>query len=158
MTYSYARVALLAIAVLATSAFAQDRMGEANDLQALRSAVRGDKKAYVASVLHLSDAEARKFWPSYDTYQRHLDAIGRRRAVVLEALVDGDRPISDAYARTLANELMAVDEAEIKARRTLQSKVMRTLPARKAARYLQLEAKIRAVEAYDIASAFPLAK
>jgi len=34
--------------------------------------------------------------------------------------------------------------------------VMRALPPKKAARYLQLESKIRANRAYDIAVAFPL--
>ena len=35
---------------------------------------------------------------------------------------------------------------------------MRALPAKKALRYLQLESKIRAVQAYDIAQAIPLVK
>jgi hypothetical protein len=35
--------------------------------------------------------------------------------------------------------------------------VMRALPASLAARYVQLESKFRAIQAYDIAAAFPLA-
>ena len=35
---------------------------------------------------------------------------------------------------------------------------MRALPPRKAARYLQLESKIRAMQDYDIAKAIPLVK
>jgi hypothetical protein len=66
--------------------------------------------------------------------------------------------MSDLYAKNLASELVAADDAEIKARRVLYNKVMKALPATKAARYLQLESKIRAVQAYDIASTFPLVK
>jgi hypothetical protein len=56
---------------------------------------------------------------------------------------------------------MAADEAEVKSRRTLQNRLMRGVPTRilppsKAARYLQLESKIRAVQAYDIAATIPL--
>jgi hypothetical protein len=56
---------------------------------------------------------------------------------------------------------MAADEAEVKSRRSLQNRLMRgvptrILPPRKAARYLQLESKIRAVQAYDIAANIPL--
>ena len=47
-------------------------------------------------------------------------------------------------------------ETEVRARRKLYNGLMRALPAKKAARYLQLEAKIRTVQAYDIASAIPL--
>jgi hypothetical protein len=36
--------------------------------------------------------------------------------------------------------------------------VMKALPAKKAARYLQLEAKIRATQLYDVAEAIPLIK
>jgi hypothetical protein len=59
--------------------------------------------------------------------------------------------------------MIAADEAEIKARRTLHNRLMRGVPTRilppnKAARYLQLESKIRAVQAYDIAAGIPLAK
>ena len=52
----------------------------------------------------------------------------------------------------------ANDEAEIKARRTMHNRVMRALPPRKAARYLQLESKVRAVQDYDIATTIPLIK
>jgi hypothetical protein len=53
---------------------------------------------------------------------------------------------------------MAADEAEIKARRSMHNKVLRALPVKKAARYLQLESKIRAFQDYDIAVAIPLVK
>jgi hypothetical protein len=73
-------------------------------------------------------------------------------------LVSLDRPLSDPYARSLANEFIAADEEEIKARRTLHNRVMRALEPKKAARYLQLESKIRAIQAYDIAATIPLIK
>jgi hypothetical protein len=47
---------------------------------------------------------------------------------------------------------------ETKARRTLYNRVMSALPATKAVRYLQLENKIRAVQAYDLAQSLPLIK
>ena len=53
--------------------WAQGNAADVTDMQALRAAVRADKKAYVASVLELTDAEAKKFWPLYDAYQRTLD-------------------------------------------------------------------------------------
>jgi Spy/CpxP family protein refolding chaperone len=144
--------------LVAPLAPAQDRFAGATDMQALRDAVKKDKRQLVASTLQLTDAEAKKFWPLYDDYQRALDAASRQRAVVMEDLLSLDKPLSDLYAKTLATELIAADENEVKARRKLQNAVMKALPPRKAARYLQLEAKIRAYQAYDIAAAFPLLK
>src|ERR1700680_4838557 len=142
-------------------AAAEDKGADVTDMQALRDAVRGDKKALVASTLKLTDDEAKKFWPVYDAYQRDVDLANRRRNVTLEALIVLDKPPSDLHARSLANELIAADEAEIKSRRTLHNRLLRGVPTRilppnKAARYLQLESKMRAVQAYDIAANIPL--
>ena len=151
-------VLLFAVAAFGPSAsWAQDTAG-ATEMSALRAAVKTDKKAFVASALSLTDAEAKKFWPIYDAYQRDLDLATRRRNVVVVDVVGTGKPISDLYAKNLANELLAADEAEIKSRRTMQNKVMRALPDKKAARYVQLESKIRAYQDYDIAVAIPLVK
>ena len=147
--------------IAAQSTVAEDKTADVTDMEALRKAVQSDKKALVASTLKLTDAEAKRFWPLYDAYQRDVDLANRRRNVVVVTLVGRDKPLSDLYARNLATELMAADEAEVKSRRTLQNRLMRGVPTRilppsKAARYLQLESKIRAVQAYDIAATIPL--
>src|SRR5262249_61058196 len=116
---------------------------------AWREAVRVEKKAFVAKTLKLTEAEGKRFWPIYDAYQRDLDVVNRRRVLALETLVGRDMDVSDIYARNLAGELIATDEAELKLRRALQNRLLsRTperdvMPATKAARYLQLESKIR---------------
>ncbi len=150
---------LLAVAAVAVPpAWAQGTGADMTDMQALRSAVRTDKKAYVASVLKLTDTEAKKFWPAYDAYQRTFDMTNREKSVTLEGVIAQDKPVSEPYAKQIAKDLIAADELEVKARRTLYNRLMRAVPAKKALRYLQLEAKIRAVQAYDIAQAIPLVK
>ncbi len=128
------------------------------DMQALRSAVGQDKKGYVSNMLQLTDAEAKKFWPVYEAYQRTLATTDRRRARAYEDLIATDRPISDAYAKKLSEEMLMADEAELKARRTMHSGAMRALPDKKAAQYLQLEARLRAAKQYDMAAAMPAIK
>jgi Spy/CpxP family protein refolding chaperone len=149
---------LAALALAATASLAQGQAAPANDMQALRTAVRADKKAFVAKTLELAPAEDKKFWPIYDAYQRALNASNRQVALAVEELVGFDRPLSDAFAKQLAAELIAADENEIKARRRMQNQLMRALPPKKAARYLQLESKIRAFQDYDLAVAIPLVK
>ena len=139
--------------ILASPAWAEGNAADVTDMQALRTAVRADKKAYVASVMKLTDAEAKKFWPAYDAYQRDLDMTNREKNVTLEGVIAQDKPMSDPYAKQIAKDLIAADEAEVKARRTLYNRLMKAVPPKKALRYLQLEAKIRAVQAYDIAQA-----
>ena len=147
---------LFAAAVVATPyAAGEDKFAGTTDMQTLRDAVKADKRALVASTVQPTDAEAKRFWPAYETYQRALESASRQRTVVIEELLGLGKPLSDRYAQTVANRLIAADETEIRARRRLQNAVMKVVPGTKAVRYLQLEAKIRAYQAYDLASAFP---
>ena len=93
--------ALLVVAaiVLIPCAFAEDKIADVTDMQALRVAVRADKKAFVASTLQLTPTEAKKFWPLYDEYQRNLDMTNRRRFVAVERLIVQDRPASRRSAQ-----------------------------------------------------------
>jgi len=163
MKRNVAAVILSAIMIVAPLASAADKAAADAELQAMWKAVQTDKRAYVASVLNLTPAEAKNFWPIYDQYQRDLDMYNRRRNVALEGLIGSDKPVSDLYAKQLASELIAADEGEIKARRKMQNKLIQNrllspLPANKAARYLQIETRIRAVQLYGIAEEFPLIK
>ena len=156
MRKSVIAVLIAVISAGASIAWGQDKKADVVDMPALRTAVKSDKKAFVAATLQLTPVEAKKFWPVYDAYQRAIDVSNRKRALVVEAVVGKDEDLSNAYAKKLAMEAIANDEAEIKARRALQTRLMKALPSVKAARYLQLEAKIRAVQDYDIASMIPL--
>ena len=149
---------LAVVAIAAPPAWAEGNAADVTDMQALRTAVRADKKAYVASVMKLTDDEAKKFWPAYDAYQRTLDMTTREKNVTVEGVIAQDKPLSDPYAKQIAKDLIAAEEAEVKARRTLYNRLNKAVPPKKALRYLQLEAKIRAVQAYDIAQVMPLVK
>ena len=137
---------------------AQDRAIDGTDLQALRQVVKNDKHAFVESVMNLTAAEAKRFWPIYDDYQQTLDKGLRRRVVAMQGFMFRDKPVTNLAAKQYATEMLAIDEAEVKARRSMRNRVMRALPAVKAARYMQLEEKIRAVQDYDAAAAVPLAR
>ena len=152
-----ARMLLMAAVLASPGALAQGSVNDGTDLQAMRQAVKNDKRAYVESAMRLDAAEAKRFWPIYDAYQQSLDATARRRVVAMQGFMFRDS-VTNLAAKQYATEMLAVDEAEIKARRTMRSRVMRALPAVKAARYMQLEEKIRAVQDYDSAAAVPLAR
>jgi len=144
--------------VAAPLAVAQDKAADVTDMQALRDAVKADKRKYVASLMTLTDAEAKRFWPIYDNYQRNLEGTNRDRVVAVQEFMFRDKPLTNLAAKQYAARLLALDEAEIKARRTMRNRVMRALPAVKAARYMMLEQKINAVQDYDLAAAVPLVR
>ena len=149
-----AACAVALAAAMAPLAAAQD----ASELQALQQAAKQDKRALVQQTLALTPAEAKKFWPIYDALQKDLTQLNRQRNLALETLANRDRPPSDAYAKQVVNDLMSIEEQEIKALRKASNASLRALPPKKAARYMQLEQKLRAAQDYEIAVAFPLAQ
>ena len=142
--------------VLAGIAHAADKPFDGTDLEALRAAVKADKRGLVESALALSAADAKKFWPLYDAYQLKLDTLNRRRARLVEDVVALNRPLSDALAKNLLKEQIAIEDEEVKTVRAYQNRLVKALPPAKVARYLQLESKIRTVQDYDLAGVLPL--
>jgi hypothetical protein len=51
---------------------------------------------------------------------------------------------------------LAIDEQELKMRKTYAAKLSTVLPAKKTARYIQIENKIRAALRYELAGSIPL--
>ena len=148
---------IAAFAFIASPGYAQDKSADMN-MQILRDKLKADKKVIVAGNMQLTDAEANAFWPIYDAYQNDLKAINQRLGNGILAYADAYKagPISDATAKKFLDEAIAIDDAEAKLRKDYAAKLTVAIPAAKAARYLQIESKIRAVIRYEMAAAIPL--
>jgi Spy/CpxP family protein refolding chaperone len=150
--------AFLLFAGLAAPAAAQGT-GTTN-MEILRQKIQADRKLLIAQNLELTDAEGAKFWPVYEAYQKDLQQINQRLETTILAYAEAYKkgPIGDDAAKKLLGEALAIDEAELKLRTSAVPKVMAVLPATKAARYIQMENKIRAVVRYELAAGIPLVK
>lgn len=148
---------ICAVALLSAPVHAQGTSEDMN-MQILRDKIKADKKVVVAANMQLSDAEAKVFWPLYDEYQKDLKAINERLAKAILAYADAYNagPVSDATAKKLLDESIAIDAAEVELRRGYAAKLTAAIPAAKAARYLQIESKIRAAIRYELAAKIPL--
>jgi hypothetical protein len=138
--------------------FAQDQTSADTNMQILRDKVKADKKLVVAANMELTDAEAKGFWPVYEAYQKDLQALNERlkKAILSYADAYNNRTLTDERAKQLADEVIAIDEKEIQMRKACAAKLAPILPGKKAARYLQIENKIRAALRYELAGAIPL--
>jgi len=152
------KVIILCVAALtATSSFAQEKAAD-TDMQILLEKVKADKKLVVAANMELDEAEAKGFWPIYESYQKDLQTLNERLGKTILAYADAynKKSLTDAQAKQLTNEALAIDQDEAALRKAYAGKLDRVIPARKAARYLQIENKIRAAIRYDLASGIPL--
>ena len=149
-------VILCVFAFTATSAFAQEKTD--TNMQILLEKVKADKKLVVAANMDLSEAEATGFWPVYESYQKDLQGLNDRLRKTIIAYADAynKKTLTDAQALQLTNEAIAIDQDEVQMRKAYAVKLAQVIPAKKVARYLQVENKIRAAIKYDLAGGIPL--
>ena len=150
-------VILCVAALAATPALAQDKTADAN-MQILLDKVKADKKLVVAANMGLTEAEGKAFWPIYDEYQKELQAINDHLGKTILAYADAynKNSLTDDLAKRLTAEALAIDQDELTLRKTYAAKLDRVIPAKKAARYIQIENKIRAAIRYEMAAGIPL--
>ena len=130
----------------------------ASDMQILAQKIKADKKLVVAANMQLTEDEAKGFWPVYDAYQKDLQGINQRLLGTIKSYADAYNkgPVSDETAKKLINEAIAIEEAEVKLKRSYLPKLEKAIPGMKVARYLQIENKVRAVIRYELAAQIPL--
>ena len=150
---------LMAVALaagLAAPAMAQDA-GTTN-MDILRQKLKADRKLVIAQNLNLTDAEGTAFWPVYEAYQKELQQINQRMLTAIKGYAEAYNkgPITNEMAKKLIDEVLAIDDAEASMRRAAVPKIMAVLPGTKAARYIQMENKIRAAVRYELAANIPL--
>jgi hypothetical protein len=148
-------VAVVAV-LLAGSAMAQSATD--TNMEILKQKVKADKKLLVAGNMDLNDAEAKQFWPLYDSYQKELEQLNQKlgKTITEYAEAFNKGPVPNDTAKKLMHEVLTVEEQEVKLKRSYAEKVGKVLPATKAARYIQIENKIRAVVKAELAQAIPL--
>ena len=162
---NFLRIVLIALAMsMAFPVVAQDsgtnnaEESGAINMEILRDKIKADKKVVVAANMLLNDTEGKLFWPIYDSYQRDLKKVNMQLGDVVNAYADAysKGAITKEVAKKLMKDAMAVEEAELKLKRTYSPKIESAIGAVKAARYMQIESKIRAVIKYELADQIPL--
>jgi hypothetical protein len=156
MQTTMSAVMLAALVAFAVPAFPQEK--PANNLEIVHEKLKADKKLIVAKYMELTESEAKRFWPVYEDYQKDLQKINERLLSLLQSYAADYRnnSLTDEKAKKLLDEWIALDQDEVKHRKSYAPKVLKALPAKKAARYLQIENEYRILLKYDLAATVPL--
>ena len=151
-------LAVAAFPVLTHAQAEPATQGVKADEQIILKQVMTDKRSVYAQNLQLTDAEGTAFWPVYEAYQKDLQQLNQRIGAMVMAYANAYNkgPVANDVAKTLLDEALAVDDAEAKLKASYAPKVLGALPATKAARYIQIENKIRAAIRYELAAGIPL--
>lgn len=147
--------ALLVSALLNPVAAAEQA---ADPLPAATEQYARDRKRLIAENLNLTEAEARRFWPVYEAFERDLLELTEKRRRVIAKFGENYEAMTDAMAREILNDRLELEEERTRLRRLYVTRFEKVLPIRKLARYYQIESKIRAAVEAGIAQELPLLK
>jgi hypothetical protein len=146
----------------AGASFAQPKPAQgdkpASNLEIIHEKLKADKKLIVSQYMELTEAEANKFWPVYEDYQKDLQKNNERLLRLLQSYAAdyNNKSLTDEKAKKLLDEWIAFEQDEAKRRSAYAPKVLQALPAKKAARYLQIENEYRILLRYELAGTVPL--
>src|SRR5262249_39020780 len=149
-------MALLGLGVLALAfpAFTQNQ--QADNMQIVREKLRADKKLLVSDAMKLTDAEAKGFWPVYESYQKELSAVNDRVLKLIQDYAKNYSSMTNEVAKKLVDDYLAAEGDRLKIRHSYLPRFRKVLSDIKVARFYQLENKIQASINYDLASGIPL--
>ena len=153
------KIVVIVLAVLMGSALpATAQESSETNMEILKQKLKADKKLIVAGNMDLSEADAKKFWPVYDAYQKDLEQVNQKLGQTIKEYAEAFNkgPVQDNTAKKLLNEVLSLDEQETKLKRTYADKLEKVLPYSKVARYIQIENKIRALIKMELTQQIPL--
>lgn len=162
---TFARLTLVAT-LLAAPAWAQEGTGtgysadEAEavaEMHAIEAEIGPGKRAFIEEQLQLTAEQEALFWPIYDAHQEALQAFNQRRLdnILKYARAYNDEVMDDATALAIAEEALDLEQDEAKQMEHTFHKLKKVLPVVLAARYLQVENKLRAIVQFEQAAQVP---
>lgn len=120
--------------------------------------LKADKRVWIAQNMGLTPDEETRFWPVYEEYQRELAPLNRRLLDALQTYAKHyhEQSLTDALAEKLMLETLAIDAGQVRLHKFYAKRLLKILPGRKVARYLQLESRMQTVIRYELAQYVPL--
>jgi hypothetical protein len=122
------------------------------------AAAKAQRKAVVSQNMYLTAAQARKFWPLYDAYERRMDRIEDRHIREIKNYVASYRNLTDTDANEKLDEVLAIQQARLQTQQEFVPKFRAVLPGVLVTRFFQIDSKMRAMVQCNIAQMVPLAQ
>jgi hypothetical protein len=137
------------ICLFGITAFSQEP--SKGTMSAVRDALKAQKRAFIAVNIQLTEGEDAQFWPVYDSYQKDMGKINQKIGDMLVDYAKNYETLTDPEADQLLKKNLALEKEMLRLKTSYLPKFSAVLPAKKVARYYQLENKLQAVARYNVA-------
>jgi hypothetical protein len=122
----------------------------------LRSNVRQQKAEMMGAVMQLSTADAAKFWPIYEEYDKELTKLNDLRVANIQEYANTYDQMTDEKADELIQKAMAYRKQRFELLAKYYERVKQALGGITAARFLQVEDQLLLLIDLQIDSSLPV--
>jgi hypothetical protein len=129
-----------------------------NDIELTRAIIQVKHQAIVTRAMDLKEEEAKAFWPLYREYRLEMSKVGDRFVTNLVAYLDNYENLSDQLADKLLKEYLSIEKARLDVKAKYIPRFRKVMPAKKVARFFQVDNKLEAFIKADLASQIPLVR
>ena len=128
------------------------------DIQLTRAVIQVERQAIVTQAMDLTPEEMEGFWPLYREYRLEAAKIGDRIVALIRRYANNYDDLTDATADKLLTEFVRVEQARASLKAKFLPKFKKVLPAKKVARFYQLENKLDIAILSEMADSIPLVR
>ena len=143
------------IALIAAASFAQN---VGNNLDYTRQSLKAQKRVIIGGSVAMSEREAGAFWPIHDAYERERDRIDDREAKLIEEYLAAGAQLSDARARAMLDETIGLRDERLALKKRYVKRFGAVLSPKQVMQYFQIDSKLDALLAADLARAIPIVR
>jgi Spy/CpxP family protein refolding chaperone len=125
-------------------------------LKSMRADMQSSRADIMAKNLTLTAEEAAKFWPVFQKYQQEQNVIMDAQLKAIQKYAESYQTLDDASALALVNALLERDAKMTTLRQQWLGEFQKVLPARTAARVVQIVRRLSTLAQLEISSQIPL--
>lgn len=156
MKRSFLFVLMVACLILIPAALPAQTQADEEEL--VRSQLQTGKKAIIADNMQFTEAESQAFWPLYNEFQQAKMKINERTVRLINDYLSNYEKMTDEKAGAIVRDYVALEKERADLKASFLPRFSKVLPAKKVARYYQLENKIEAIIKYELSKEVPLFK
>lgn len=125
-------------------------------IELLRKDVKKDKVSILTELMDFGPGDAAKFWPVYNEYDQALTKLGDERIAFIRMYAENYSALTDEMATKIATGMMDIEGRRVELRKQYLPRMIETLGAKAAVRWLQIEAQLEKVLDLQILASLPI--
>ena len=152
------RVIVAACVCLGLLALTAPAFAQSGELALSRQVIQTERQALVTSAMELTEEEGKVFWPLYREYREAMAKVGDRSQALIVDYAAKYATLTDVDAQAMVTEMVAIDQEALNVRKDYVKKFGKILPAKRVARFFQIENKMDAIIKAELVQDIPLAR